>query len=84
MSTVTMIQLTPQELSKLVSTAVKEALNGSHLAGQEEMTLTEVASYLGVSTRTVRRMELRGEIPPRLGRLWRRSDIEKHRADRRI
>ncbi|MFT4195607.1 helix-turn-helix domain-containing protein, partial [Ottowia sp.] len=54
------------------------------LAGlRPEVGIEDVACMLGVTTRTVRRMELRGELPTRLGRTWLRSDIERWRAERR-
>ena len=42
-----------------------------------------VAQMLGVSSRTVARMEARGELPPRIGRHWNRRDIETFRAHKR-
>ena len=36
-----------------------------------------LCALVGVSTRTVRRMELDGELPPKSGRYWSRPAIER-------
>ena len=81
MTAITMIQLTPDELGGIVESAVKRAM--ASVSVKQEMEVSDVAAYLGVSTRTVRRMELRGELPARIGRLWSRADIDRFRRDRR-
>lgn len=71
MNAITMFQLTPEQLGGIVESAVKRGIEAATV--KQEMSIEDVADYMGVTSRTVRRMELRGELPSRIGRLWSRA-----------
>lgn len=80
------LTLTPDELERLVERACEAAVARAFAlqAGKlgTEWSIGDVASHLGVSERTVLRMESRGELPRRAGRKWRKADVLQWRQDR--
>lgn len=69
------IVTTPDQLQAIIAEAVASGIAAA--AARQTMNVTDVAAMLGVSTRTVRRMELDGELPPKSGRYWSRPAIER-------
>ena len=79
MSTIT---ITTDELERVIERAVDRAFVRQAGAEATEWGVADVAAHLGVSTRTVARMEERGELPKRVGRRWRKADILRARLER--
>ncbi len=84
----TPITITAADLERLVeracTAAVERALLRQAGATGAEWGVADVAAHLGVSERTVLRMEGRGELPRRTGRRWRKADVLRWRQDRSI
>lgn len=82
------ITVTPAELERIVERACTTAVDRAFLrqagATGTEWGVTDVAIHLGVSSRTVLRMEARGELPRRTGRRWRKADVLRWRQDHTI
>lgn len=78
-----MVLVSKDELRALFEDVIERHERRRQAAEGEEVTPEGVARMLDVSVRTVRRMEGRGELPPRLGRHWRRADIVQWREARR-
>ena len=74
------IVTTPDQLQAIIAEAVASGIAAA--TARQTMNVTDVAAMLGVSTRTVRRMELDGELPPKSGRYWDRKALDKWRKDR--
>lgn len=68
-------------LERAAEMGAQKALAGIRVTG--EWSQKEVASYLGVSPRTVTRMVGRRELPPPLSGRWDAAEIRRWRADRR-
>lgn len=77
------VVLSPQVLRDMLEEAAEIGARKVLAGERPEVGQREVAAMLGVTERTVRRMELRGELPRRLGRLWDRSEIERFRREKR-
>lgn len=71
------------ELNALIEDVAERTAQRMQAARGDEVTAEGVADLLSVSVRTVRRMELRGELPKKLGRRWKRADIVRWRDERR-
>lgn len=69
------IVTTTDQLQAIIAKAVASGIAAA--TARQTMNVTDVAAMLGVSTRTVRRMELDGELPPKSGRYWSRPAIER-------
>lgn len=64
-----------EKLQAIIAEAVASGIAAA--TARQTMNVTDVAAMLGVSTRTVRRMELDGELPPKSGRYWSRPAIDR-------
>lgn len=78
--------LTADELERIVeracTAAVERAFQRQAGATGAEWGVADVAAAIGVSERTVLRMEQRGELPRRSGRRWRKADVLRWRQER--
>ena len=84
----TIVTITPAELERIVERACARAVDQAFVrqagASGAEWGIADVAASLGVSARTVLRMEQRGELPRRAGRKWRKADVLRWRQERAI
>jgi hypothetical protein len=81
MNAVTVITLTVADLEAMMDRVVKRAVIESAESSGVEWSVDDVAAHLGVSGRTVLRMEARGELPKRAGRRWRKVDVLRCRKE---
>jgi excisionase family DNA binding protein len=81
MPAVTVINLSAPELQRMLDQAVERAVLKAAESSGAEWGIAEVAAHLGVSVRTVTRMEDRGELPPRVGRRWLKADVLRWRKE---
>jgi excisionase family DNA binding protein len=81
MPAVTVINLSAPELQRMLDQAVERAVLKAVEASGAEWGVAEVAAHLGVSVRTVTRMEDRGELPLRVGRRWLKADVLRWRKE---
>lgn len=77
------VTMTEEDLDRVVSRAVERGVDLALARLSPEVDMEGVAGMFGVSVRTVRRMELRGELPTRIGRTWDRSQIQQFVAAKR-
>ena len=69
--------LSPDELQSMLETAAQRGAERALEQLQPRMTLAEVATLVGRSTRTVQRMVEAGEFPRPVDGRWRRSDVSR-------
>lgn len=76
------VVLSPQELENMLGRAAEAAARKVLDCLQPMVDVGDVAAMYGVSERTVRRMEQRGDLPPRAGKYWNRTAIQQLAQDR--
>lgn len=81
--TVTIVQMSPDQLQAMLDQAVRRAIEGAAEKSGELWGVKDLADHYGVSGRTIRNWELAGNLPARTGTRWRRADILRFDRDRR-
>lgn len=79
---VTIIQMSPDELQGMLDKAVQKAVEHAATRSGETWRVSDLAAHYGVSERTINNREHRGELPPRSGPHWRKSDVLQWDRDR--